>query len=239
MKRISITVIILLFVGMLLYSNLYAANSNKPDSIKASTIEKEKIDSTGANENRGFVDKYGIPTEVEGNFSIGYKSTNPVDMAFEYFQNNKSAYRIDDARKEFRLAGYSKDKMLGDFHVKLLQIVNGVRVMSGQYMLRFDQNGQLTRVYGQIDPEAKKVNTNPAISEDMAKQIAVKDMEKVKVDWPENAQTEIKSQELLIARFNGELKLVWAFGVLKGYRGWGFWIDAQTGAIIESGSSAI
>jgi Zn-dependent metalloprotease len=151
-------------------------------------------------------------------------------MAFEYFQNNKATYKIDDARKEFRLEGYSKDEMVGDFHVKLLQIVNGVRVMDGQYMLRFDQNGKLTRVYGQIDPEAKKVNTNPAISEEMAKQLAISENNSDTL-----AKDYTKSNGLLIINTKNGYHLIWDIECgLMIYR-----IDAQTGTIIESGSSAI
>jgi Zn-dependent metalloprotease len=224
MKKIPITLMFILLFTMFLAVSLYGADKSNP-SMGATSIHSTKL-----NGNRCLVNNNGIPTELEGNLSAGLHSINPVDMAFEYFQNNKYTFKIKDAQKEFCLGEYSKDDLVGDSHVKLLQTINGVRVRYGQYILRFDQKGQLTRVYGQIDPEAKKVDTNPTISEEHAKQMAISAN---KSDT--HAKDYTKSNGLLVINTKNSYHLVWDIECgLMIYR-----IDAKTGSIIESGSSAI
>lgn len=185
--------------------------------------------------NRGLVDKNGIPTDIEGDLSAGLKSADFEDMAFEYFQNHKNMFKIEDARKEFRLAGVSHDKLVGDYLVRLDQIVNGVPVQFGFYRLNFDQNKKLRKVYGQIDPEARKINTAPAMSEDQAKSIALNDPKH------KDAKPEISSIGLMIGRIDGELKLFWSIGLINGggVGSWNYKVDAQTGKIFTCESALI
>jgi Zn-dependent metalloprotease len=180
------------------------------------------------------LDNYGIPTSITGDLSKGLTGTDVVEKSYQFFELNKDIFQIANPRKEFIVREVINEGMST---VKFYWAINGVKVQYGGYFLHFNKNGSLYTVEGQIDPEARNINTSPVISEEQGKSIVISDMEKIKVDWPENAQTEIKTATLIIARFEGELKLVWGISVTKGYEGYGYWIDAQTGKIIESGSS--
>jgi Zn-dependent metalloprotease len=226
LMAIGITAILL----PILMAQTKVDNAHKSDKQKASTTEKEEIVSTRVNENRGLVDKYGIPTELSGNLSAGLTASDPVEKAFQFFDLHKTQFHIEDARKEFKLRSSTKGPISDDYHVKLDQIVNGVKVRSGMYALHFQSDGSLYLVDGQIDPEAKKVDTNPAISEEMAKQIAISENNSDTL-----AKDYTKSNGLLIINTKNGYHLIWDIECgLMIYR-----IDAQTGTIIESGSSAI
>jgi len=179
------------------------------------------------------------PVKLSPDSLMATKENNYVRAAFKFLEDNKSHYKISDPRVEFIVEGELDDTNL---HTVILdQVHDGVKVRYGYFSIHFgpDRPVSFNDVVGAYDPEAKKVNTKAAIGEEQAKNIVINDMDKVKVDWPENAKPEIKNAELSIARFDKELKLAWAISVTKGYSGWGYWIDAQTGKILESGSSAI
>jgi Zn-dependent metalloprotease len=180
-------------------------------------------------------DKNGIPIEIEGDLSKGLTETDIVDKAYQFFEINKDIFRLTEPKTELKVYDVHRDDIPV---VKMYWAVNGVKVASNLRIV-FSKNGSPFYFAGKIDPEARTINTNPAISEDQAKAIVIKDMDKVKDGCPEDAQTEIKNATLIIGRFDEELKLVWGLSVVKCLNGYGYWIDAQTGKILESGSSAI
>jgi Zn-dependent metalloprotease len=240
MKKPILTIMAISILVVIAYSVLYSLDGKESKMPKAA-LPLNKVETANAqikaNHWFGGVDKYGIPTMLEGNLFSGQKGGDRVADSYTFFEQNKELFQMPNPKTELLLEGEIKDQI--EETVIFNQVSNGVRVRYGQYVMHYNPNGVLETVNGQIDAEARKINTNPAISEEQAKSIAIQDMEKVKVDWPENAQTEIKNATLTIARFDGELKLAWGLSVIKGVEGYGYWIDAQTGKIIESGSSKI
>jgi len=208
---------------------------------KAKTQSESKIDLANrqikANNWFGGVDKNGIPTMLEGDLFFGKKGADKAEEGYRFFEKHKQLFQMENPRSELKLQGVAKDEI--EQTVIFDQVVNGVKVRYGEFALHFNLNAVLLTLNGQIDPEARTVDTNPAISEQQAVEIAFVKTDSIKIDWPENAKSTVKDATLLIARFDERLKLVWAISVIKGYQGWGFWIDAKTGEIIDWGSSTI
>ena len=237
-----IRIVLLIFVAVLMMVFFITGNGAPRGDIKSQkTQTSQSADTTGPAANSQANTAVGNKPAVKlsSDSLMATKENNYVRAAFKFLEDNKSHYKISDARAEFIVEGEIDDS--GWHTVILDQVHNGVKVQYGYFSINFSHNRPLSfnDVVGAYDPEAKKVNTKAAIGEEQAKNIVINDMDKVKVDWPENAKPEIKNAELSIARFDKELKLAWAISVTKGYSGWGYWIDAQTGKILESGSSAI
>jgi len=178
------------------------------------------------------LDKYGIPTSITGDLNRGLTGTDVVEKSYQFFEQNKDIFQIVDPRKEFIIRGVINE---GWSTVKFYWAINGVKVQYGGYFLHFNKNGSLYTVEGQIDPEARKINTTPAISEEQAKSIALNDPKH------KDARPEISSIELLIGRIDGELRLFWSIGLINGggIGSWNYRIDAQTGKVLVCESALL
>lgn len=234
---IRFIILLLLMIPCITFADGYAPTTGAQDSLSkyVDFVRKTIIGRYGL---RFELDKTGYPISITGNLSNGLIEKDPVKVVYEFMDKNKDIYKIENPLKELFLTSLITEGVVGST-VKMAWTVNGIKVGGTGFNAQFSKKSGMYEIEGHINPEAYKINTTPAISEEQAKIIAIQDMEKVKVDWPENAQTEVKNATLMIARFSGELKLAWGLGVQKGYDGYGYWIDAQTGKIIESGSSAI
>jgi Zn-dependent metalloprotease len=222
-----------------IYADGYASTTQSSQDSLSKYIDLVRKTIIGRFGLRFEIDRNGIPTSITGDLSKNTTASDPVEQAYQFFDLNRDIFPIKDAKTEFNVRQQiGGDESFGPT-VKLAWCVNGIMVGGTEIILNYSRDGKLYSYYGEFYPEARMINTNPAISEERAKSIVITDMEKVKIDWPENAKAEIKNATLMIARFNGELKLAWGIGVMKGYEGYGYWIDAQTGKIIESASSKI
>jgi Zn-dependent metalloprotease len=236
-QTILILVLFAFILPSMIFADGYASTIGAQDSLSkyVDFVRKTIIGRYGL---RFELDKTGYPISITGNLSNGLTEKDPVKVVYEFIEKNKDIYKIENPSKELVLTSLINDGVVGPT-VKMSWTIKGVKVGGTGFNAQFSNKSGMYEIEGHVNTEAYNINTTPAISEEQAKSIAIQDMEKVKVDWPENAQTLVKNTTLMIARFNGELKLAWGLGVQKGYDGYGYWIDAQTGKIIESGSSAI
>ncbi len=158
-----------------------------------------------------------------------------VKKSFAFLEQNKAHYKITNPRAEFVLKGEINDN--GWCTVVLDQVNNGVKVENGYFSINFRHNGPLTfnNIIGFYDPEARKINSTPAISEEQAKSIALNDPKH------KDARPEISSIELLIGRIDGELRLFWSIGLINGggIGSWNYKIDAQTGKVLVCESALL
>jgi Zn-dependent metalloprotease len=231
MKKNSVTLIIVLFVSILMSSWLQAGDLSKPDSLKSSKIEGKKVQPKPATVAEP------APAKISNDRCIPYRGEvggDRVEDSYRFLETYKDSYGLINPRQELKLKGIiGPDKISPITTLIFYQTVNGVKVAS-EIRLHFEPNGLLNGTAGQIDTNARKVNTNPAISEEQAKQIAFTDTLNI------NAKPEAVEMELLIARFPDGLRLVWSFGVINGggdIGSWGYLIDAQTGKILAVSSA--
>lgn len=151
-----------------------------------------------------------------------------VKKAFAFLEGNKEHYKIANPRTEFVVEGEINEN--GWCTVILDQVNNGVKVENGYFSVNFRHNGPLSfnNIIGFYDPEARKINTSPAIGEEQAERIALADSKH------KDTKPEISSIELLIGRIDGDLRLFWSVGLINGggVGSWNYRVDAQTGKIL-------
>jgi Zn-dependent metalloprotease len=218
MKKISIALIVALFVGILLVSLILAADSSKPNTDKTANIEVAKAKPVVANYREGGRPEYR--GEIGG---------DRVEDSYRFLEIYKDSYDLINPRQELKLEGEIKDSLIEA--VFFYQVVNGVKVAS-EIKMYFKPDGLLDCTLGQIDTNARKVDTNPIISDEQARQIAADDTKK-RGTTLEHAKT----VELMIGRFDGICRLVWDINVLRLDSiliDSDYFIDAKTGAILEN-----
>jgi hypothetical protein len=230
MKNISIALVIALIMGILLSSGLQANDSNKPDSLKSSITEniKAKPQSTTA--------AAPAPAKRGGGGWIPYRGEiggDRVEDSYRFLELNKDSFGLINPRQELKLKEViGPDKIIKGQTVKLYQVVNGVKVRYGQYFIHFSPDGTMNGINGQIDPEARQIDTNPAISEEQSKQLAIAHPRAKRASVEHITKT-----ELIIGRFNKEMRLAWGVTIFKadstGLVGDAFYIDAQNGRVLE------
>jgi Zn-dependent metalloprotease len=212
----------------LLFSNLYGVDGSKPDSsksikIKSGQTQPEIVSKT-------------VLTPIKSNehswATYRGETGDRVEDSYRFLEMHKDIFNLVNPRQELKLSSNSKDEY-GEA-VKFDQVVNGVKVASEMRFI-FKPDGILDCVIGQIDTNARKIDTNPTISEEQAKQIAFNDTPNI------NNKAEAVRTELIIGRFDGVLRLVWLFGVKSegagGSKSLSYIIDAKTGKILEAKSA--
>jgi Zn-dependent metalloprotease len=231
MKTLSVTLIAVIFMTFFIVTWLQAEDSSKLDKAVIKESQNQKQDMTKV------VSK---PYEIEENdliFYHGVPGGDRVEDSYRFLELNKTRFHLDNPRQELRLRGVNGPAEYADIKtttVKFDQVVNGIKVASEGFTIQFESSGAYHFCQGQIDTSARNVNTNPAISLDRAKKIAFSD------SLNQNTKAEAKDAELIIARFNSDFYLVWAFGVINNRGGaWKYLIDAQTGKILIAKSDVI
>jgi Zn-dependent metalloprotease len=226
MKKISIALIAALFVGILLVSLILAADSSKQNNEKTANINNKKAQPKEATKAEPVVANYREGGRPEYRGEIG---GDRVEDSYRFFEIYKDSYGLINPRQELKLEGEQKDSLIEA--VFFYQVVNGVKVAS-EIKAYFKPDGLLDCVLGQIDTNARKVDTNPTISDEQARQIAADDTKK-----RGTTLEQAKTVELMIGRFDGICRLVWDINVLRLDSiliDSDYFIDAKTGAILEN-----
>jgi Zn-dependent metalloprotease len=181
------------------------------------------------------LDDNGIPRAIRGDLEKGITATDPLEKCYQFFEIHKDIFGLNDPREELVL--YVNNPHTKKFY----QAHNGVKVQFAGYFMHFNMKGKLNELDGEIDLEAKKVATTPAISREAAQKIAFDEF-KTNPEIPANklvpdtVAPRAVETELMLSRIDGQFRLVWDIAV--GYdMPWGgvmrYVIDAQTGAIIQ------
>ena len=214
------------FFGGSIADGQSADSSGKSDSLSA-YIENVRLTLIGRYGMRFQLDKNGIPTSIEGELSKGITAIDPVEMAYQFLELNKDLYQIESPRDELIVKGVIEGGELGTT-IKLGQVVGGIRVDSRGFILQYGRAKKLWCVDGRIDPQARQVNTTPAISEKQAKEIVcatIQDRE------PPPTPKDAGSSGPIICRpvQGGQLHLAWIVR-LDTLR---YYVDAHNGEIFQ------
>jgi Zn-dependent metalloprotease len=228
MKNISVIIIIALFLGMLLSLNLYAANSNKPSEIKTAKVEKDKAQSQAEGKSMPII------TESNENSRAAYygETGDRVEDSYRFLDLHKDIWNLENPRQELRLQGIIGPDKIDTITTTVVfdQVVNGVKVRYGECCIHYKSDGLMYLADVRIDPEARTINTSPAISQEQAIDIARQDT------LVKDPNPKVFEPKLLIGRFNGKMLLFWQFGF--GYD-WSYAVDAHTGKILGTESAWI
>lgn len=212
-------------IGILLFSLAICRESAK----KADTSEVKPTTLSTIGNDKNTVIENSIPESTAfnsvGNIASSVGENEFINKAFTFLEENKAHYKISNPRAEFIVDGIINDS--GWCTVILNQVKDGVKVRHGHYSINFKNNSPLTfnDIKGYYDADARNVDTKPFISEEKAKGIAINDTLNA------GKQSEVLDMELIIGRFNNNLKLAWTFGLVNDWS-WKYAIDAKTGEIL-------
>jgi len=87
------------------------------------------------------------------------KLSRDMKGVHKFFNDNKAKFNVVDAENEFAELT-SKDDNLGFKHIKTQQMVNGIPVFGGEYIVHFNKNGEVYAANGNYNPAARNTKTD-------------------------------------------------------------------------------
>lgn len=125
----------------------YAAPSRKQLIIQ----NLEKL--SGGKLNLNLSEDNGLQTYISGKLSE--KKTPSANEALKFLQENKELLGLS-ASSGFKVFSFEKDEV-GNTYVKLHQTIDGIEVDGKQLTLRFDKNGVISNVLGNVENIAQSI----------------------------------------------------------------------------------
>jgi bacillolysin len=146
----------------------------------------------------------------------------------QFFKENN--FGIEDSVNELAELK-SNDDSLGYKHIKTQQIVKGIPVYGNEYIVHFNQNGEVYAINGKYDAAAKDTKINKAhfIGEEKALNIAKGKVTFDKLEAP-------ATTKLYLYNINNEyipVYLVTLSFLYPAPGNWQFFVNAETGAIVK------
>ncbi len=184
--------------------------------------------------------KEGRPIMIKGNLGAASAGRSIDQQVFDYLEEIKIPLQLKEPKEEFEVMERKTDE-LGQTHIKLQQTYKGLKVYGGQVWLHA-KKGQVNLFNGRNQPTPNIENITPDFSAAQAQNIANQDVA---------LKTTIKSITGLEAKLIGEQnppeliiyhpietntpKLAWHLRFHPNVSNeWEYFIDAQSGEIIES-----
>jgi hypothetical protein len=236
-RIVGSAIFILFYLGLMIAT---ALGQNHPDSTDAQRRIVQRIhERIGI---WGSVDTNGIILGLRGDrINIGLNDADPIGRAYHFLQLHSDLFQINDPHQEFVLI---PNNYLGPGNpgtIYLQQAVNGVKVMEAGYVLQYvpdTASFKFSTISGRFIPEARTINTMPAITQAYAESLALSDPEH---DSLIGYVAIGGKTEHIIDKIDGSLRLIWKLNVQNGrFAGSAnYWIDANTGAILKVESGLI
>jgi len=114
---------------------------------------------------------------AEGKLFAPVAQGSEESASIRFFEENKGAFRMTDPASELRLKRTQSDD-LGMKHLRFEQYYNGLRVIGGELVTHFTEDGILKTVNGNFEPEIN-IGTSPSIQDQEAIQAAQRDLESI------------------------------------------------------------
>jgi hypothetical protein len=180
------------------------------------------------------VNRDGIVTGIRARaINRGLTAIDPTERAYQFLELHRDLFGLENPRQELVVERSTTRTVV------FQQMANGIPVILGRSLIRLAPVGYSFHIRpdsnlieefgGEIYPEARNVNPNPAVSREQAIAIA-------QSDTAHGGQaTEVSGARLYIAKFNEGCRLVWRLGLSGGGHGGAglYFIDAQTGDILN------
>jgi len=180
------------------------------------------------------VNRDGIVTGIRARaINRGLTALDPTERAYQFLELHRDLFGLENPRQELVVERASARA------VRFRQMANGIPVILGRSLLSVAPTGYTLHMWpdsnllkefeGAVFPEARNVNTTPAVSREQA--IAIAQSDTAHGGQP----TEVSVADLYIAKFDDGCRLVWRLGISGGgYGGAGIYmIDAHSGAILN------
>jgi len=188
----------------------------------------------------------GVPEDIWGDISRYQNETDPVEAAYEFFEQNKDLYGIRQLKEELRLDGVVKDEI--GTTVFLKQYYKGIEVQYGRVPVHFNRSGKLMGVNGGF-AQIFDLSTKPSIDSLSAIRIVKRDLKYTAEDESRAAEAQKAlgtnrlpvNAVLVIASYENCYHLVWIIDLFRSrpYESWVYSVDAHTGVILGKGSALL
>jgi Zn-dependent metalloprotease len=165
-----------------------------------------------------------------GTTTPGGVSSTDDKLAFQtsisHLKKHAQDWGIQNADTEFRLDRISQDN-LGQEHVRLDQIYNGISVFGQQLIVHMDRNGKLLSVTGNYR-RGINIQTKPVLTGEKAKENALKHFS--------GTVTNIPEYELILYPMDKKVVLVYRVVIedMSIPQSIVAFVDAETGALVDS-----
>jgi bacillolysin len=168
----------------------------------------------------------GVAEYVEGILAAPVRSGEEVQTALSFLQQNRGAFRIQNAAEEFTVRRQAQDD-LGMKHIRFQQSYQGLKVIGCELTAHFAADGTLKTVGGYYEPGID-VPTTATISGQAATSKAVSDLASF------YATGKPRDLELVVFPWEGKNYLAWRMFVYTDLPNgrWEYFVDALNGEVI-------
>lgn len=176
---------------------------------------------------------------IVGVFSTNLVGAVPDDGVSGAANHLSEKFKVADASKEFKVKKVNFDE-LGYKHVKVNQMVEGIPVYGSEYIVHFDQNGNVYAGNGRFEEKAKDFKAKGSfIKEKEAIQAAAIDTGYIAGE--SDYQEDMTAAELYLYQVNDEfipvylVKLNWLHE--DSFGDWRVFVSAYTGEVVDKYSN--
>ncbi|MCX7737544.1 MAG: M4 family metallopeptidase [Candidatus Kapabacteria bacterium] len=161
---------------------------------------------------------------------------------FSYLNENRNLFKIEDPIREFLIVNTFVDNE-NNKHIKLQQVYQKIPIWGKELILHFDNDNELYLINGKNVPSFQNFDANAnLISKEQAITSSINDLSRF------TSIREFSDKEKVLLNYNGPTvekyiwfentnekpRLVWVIEIRNNFRDkWRYFIDAQTGEIIE------
>jgi Zn-dependent metalloprotease len=148
-------------------------------------------------------------------------------IALCFLQAYGKLFKLEAPFQEFRLVVESPDET-GSTHVKLRQYYANLPVREGRITVHINPGKQVYQVEGRYYPTPSGLPTKPRLSAERATEAA---REALAPD--PSGKREFRTQAAIYVGAGNRARLAYRVEAYQGAEAWEFWIDANTGAVLE------
>jgi bacillolysin len=179
---------------------------------------------------------FKTPAHLEGKLSGALAGRAPLAATLGFLEENRTLFRMNSPSTEFRMARERKDS-LAMTHVRLQQMIRGVRVLGGELSAHYDKTGALRVVDANYIAGLEALNINPSIDSGAASQAALTHALTVSV-LSAGAACEAPELVVYVPQDGGEAKLAYTLMLRddseEHYARRVYQIDANSGAVLNT-----
>ncbi|MCI0596337.1 MAG: hypothetical protein L0Z48_07315, partial [candidate division Zixibacteria bacterium] len=240
------TLFVLLFFEMLSAetNELAPEEKRRQDSLRAVRLEKVAAFRAVYPQAKVQTDPAtGAPKDIWGDISKNQTQTDPVEAAYEFFDQNKGIYGISNPRGELKLQRKLIDQYGGMVDFK--QLYKGVEVYQSSLRAYYTPSGKLRGIKGGFAQMPLDFSVIPVIDSIAAIAIA-KEALRLPPDYEKQAREYLGSVDsttspisvsLAITSFQEKYHLVWLIDLNVDYGhglgSWKYFVDVKSGMILK------
>jgi Zn-dependent metalloprotease len=169
--------------------------------------------------------------EKEKHFRLLQSQNLFAEIAFAFLTTHRTAFKLAGPAEELAVSSVTTDD-LDLKHVRFRQVSQGILVWASEIIVHLNQANQVYLVHGRYVPTPTHVDISPTFTEDAAFSIVAEDLK--------NKGSECRNFRSELVFFSHKNTLLLAYRILAApslMEGWEYFIDAETGDILERRST--